>query len=1135
MSDAPAADDDALADQIGRIADEFTEALHRGENPDIDSYARRYPEVASVLREVLPTLQALGASMPPVAATAAPRLPDVLDDYRLGRELGRGGMGIVFEAEQISLKRRVALKVLPVHPALEARYLGRFEREAKTAAALHHTNIVPVFAVGCAQGIHYYAMQLIEGRGLDVILNDMRSRVTSPAALAQVQEEQAQQFPEPLHEQGARPNTSDVSRAGGAPPAYFLAVARMGLQVAEALEYAHERGVVHRDIKPSNLILDQAGILWITDFGLVKHLDGSDDNLTRTGDILGTARYMSPEQAVPKRGPVDARSDIYALGVTLYELLTLQPAFAATDQATLLQQIADEEPVPPRQRNRAVPRDLETIVLRAMAKEPRQRFRSAAALAADLRRFIAGEPIQARSRGVVERVWKWARRRPAVAALVAVSVLAAVSLTAGAIWSNAELRAANERERQRALEAEERERIGRRHLYAAHLSLARQAWDRGYSEQVRTALDRELPTPDREDLRGFEWYYFWNLSHRERRSWVGHRRAVSAVVFAPQARFLATASYDHTIKFWDPATGALLRTIQVGPPTSLALSGDGKTLVAGNYDGTVRVWDTAGGKELAVFRGHTGPVHGVALRGDGAQLASAGADGDIRLWDAVGRGKESIVLHGHTGAVWSVAYHPDGKHLASGGADETTRLWTLGSDEVPVLLKGHTAAVRAVAYTPDGTLLATGSADHTIKLWDVATARSIATLEAHSNPVVTLAFSPDGATLASGGGGDLEPRLATSRAMQLRARPASVKLWDVLTRQQRAILRGHTSPVCAVAFADDGRTLASTGQDLAVFLWNLDGIEPRNILPTPGKELNAVAVAPDGKSLLTASDDQTARLWDIATGLEQARPDENNGPVKAVAFNAEGTRFAIAAGDKRIRLYDAGTRAEVRKLEGHVRQPRALAFSPDGKTLASGGGDFGAAREIIPGEARLWDLAGQRPPIDLIGHTDIIRTVAFSLDGKLLVTGSDDCTAKIWDAGTGKLRQTLGEFAHSVRSAAFSPDGKTLAIACGGVWNAHEPGDVTLWDLEEGKTRLVLRGHRAGVLAVAYAPNGRVLATGSIDGTIKFWDAVTGEERAVLEGHRGLVRALAFTPNGRVLASVDSQGMTRLWFAAGEP
>lgn len=1144
MSEA-AADDDVLADLVGRVADEFTEALKRGEQPDVEAYASQHPEIAAVLREVLPTLQVMrlpaSAAFPAVTPVSGLPLPYVLGDYRLLREIGRGGMGIVYEAQQISLKRPVALKVLPVHPALEAKYLARFEREAKTAAALHHTNIVPVFAVGHEQNVHFYAMQLIDGRGLDQILISMRGRLASPADRTRVQEQQVKELPDPLCATAIKPASAESSRTGVPSSGYFLAVARMGLQVAEALEYAHQRGVVHRDVKPSNLILDNSGIVWITDFGLVKHLDGADgDNLTGTGDVLGTARYMSPEQALPSRGSVDSRSDIYSLGVTLYELLTLTPAFESADQAALLQQIAYEEPATPRQRHRAVPRDLETIVLRAMAKDPRQRYRSAAALAADLRRFIAGEPIQARSLGTLERLWKWSRRRPAVAALLMVIVLAIVSLVAGALWSNAQLRQANEREQQRAREAEERERIGRRHLYAAYLSLAQQAWERGHMARVHTLLEQSIPQrgrddePEPEDLCGFEWHYLWRQSHREQFSWRAHSHTVTALVFDPRGRFLLSGSYDRSIRLSEPTTGKLLKSLSGNREgvTALAISRNGALVASASQDQTIRLFDTESGKGRELGR-HSGPAQAVALSPDGKWLASGGADGSVRLWDLAVE-KEARVFHGHGGAVLAVAFSPDSETIASGGADRTVRLWPLVRDGESKVLEGHTHEVRSLAFAPDGKLLASGSADYTVKLWDVTALKESATLRGHADPVNVVRFSSDGQTLASGDGeASLQPQQpAKSPATQLRARPGEIKLWDVPTARERASLRGHAGPVFAVAFSQDGKTLASGGEEKSIIIWSIAGVERRINLPGHAKEVNSVAFAPDGRTLLTASDDQTARLWDVSEGRELASIQDHNGPIKAVAFATDGRRFATGAGDKLIKLWDTKTRRVLATLQDHRATMRAVVFSPDGKTLASTAGEI--ERKAQPGEVKLWDLETFRERANLKGHGNCVRSAAFSPNGALLATGSDDKTVKLWDVASGRCLRTIEQLPYEARSVAFSPDGAVLAIACGGVWDAHLPGVIQLWDIKEQKVRAVLRGHRAGVMVVAFAPDGRSLASSSTDGSIKLWDPVTGQERAILEGHQGLIRTLAFARDGHVLATGDSDGLVKLWFGAGK-
>jgi eukaryotic-like serine/threonine-protein kinase len=393
-----------LEDRVGRIADEFLTRLQRGESPTIDEYAAANPDIEAVLRDVLPLVRA-GHSTVPSGPDPAP-VPERLGEFRIVREIGRGGMGVVYEAVQEPLGRRVALKVLPAAVQLHGHYLDRFRREAQAAARLHHTNIVPIFGVGEASGIHFIAMQFIDGAGMD--------------------------------------------KARAAQRVGFHEVARIGLQVADALAHAHAAGVLHRDIKPSNLLIDKSGAVWVTDFGLAKLADGED--LTGSGDFLGTLRYAAPERL---SGAGDERSDVYSLGATLYEFLTGRPVFDAATRDQLVRQVAQDEPPRPRRIDPAIPRDLETVVLKALAKAPGQRYASAGAMADDMRRFLDGRPVAARRASPVEQAWRWCRRRPAVASLLALLTTAllallVVSLVGNARLSNALTRVGEERDRAEA-------------------------------------------------------------------------------------------------------------------------------------------------------------------------------------------------------------------------------------------------------------------------------------------------------------------------------------------------------------------------------------------------------------------------------------------------------------------------------------------------------------------------------------------------------------------------------------------------------------------------------------------------------------------------------------------------------------
>jgi WD40 repeat protein/serine/threonine protein kinase len=1129
-----------------RVLESYLASLERGVPARPEELFAQHPDLAEPLREYLASLEFLHRaaanlrSNEPVSK-ASPGLegPELgqLGDFRLLREIGRGGMGVVYEAEQISLSRRVALKVLPFAAALDSKQLQRFKNEAQAAAHLHHTNIVPVFGVGCERGVHYYAMQFIEGLTLAAVITELR------------QEDQESKHLDVVGTLADRVAANETRPSGLLSPihyhqsTFFRTAANLGLQAAEALEHAHELGVVHRDIKPANLLVDEPGNLWITDFGLA-HCQ-SQAGLTLSGDLVGTLRYMSPEQALGKRGLVDHRADIYSLGVTLYELVTLEPAFGGSDREELLRQIAFDEPPPPRQRNKAIPRELETIVLKAIEKSPEARYATAQELADDLRRFLEHKPIQARRPTMLQRAAKWCRRNPRLAgALTAV----AVSLVMGtvvawllALWALAE----RDRADDKAAEAQKEAERARRQAYTANIRLLQQAWDSHNLVQFQSLLDDTAEFLER----GFEWYYWQRLSRVEHLTLVGHSSAVAVVAFAPDGHRVVTGGKDGMARMWDADDGRELLWFSGhrSDITAVAFAPNGQWIVTGSMDRTARVWDAASGRELRILEGqNSGAVRAVAVTPDGKRIVTGCEDGTARVLDATS-GRELLVLKGqmalpgfgasivglmsspelqlplvaasslycgrtgHTAPIWSVAVTADGRRLLTGSVDQTVRVWDAASGRQLLPPLPQEAEVTFVAMSPDGQRLVTGSGIYgVVKIWDAATSRVLAQIGA-TTTISSVTTSPDGKHVVTG------YAYAAGQG----------KVWDLATgRELLTLQERRLSRLTCLAVTPDGRRVATGCSDGATRIWDLVGGRGTRTLLTGHNDVYSLAVTPDGKRIITGSRDGTARVWDAVSGGELLKV-RGGEPLKieaaghwlsCVAITPDGQRMVTGNEDGTAKIWDAVTGQELNRLIGHAPASRvcSIAVTPDGQQIVTGGFDY---------TARVWDASSGRQILPPLVHPARVHSVSVSADGQQLVTGGQDHVVRLWDLATGRELLSRRGQNGEITCVTFTPDGERFVT--GGL-----NGTATIWQTATGNALFLLKGHTGPVDSVAVTPNGERIVTGGSDGTVRLWDAVSGREVLVLKGHTGGVGRVAVSLDGRRIITGSGDGTVKIWEAA---
>lgn len=990
---------------------------------------------------------------------------DALDfgDYELLAEVGRGGMGVVYKARQRSLNRIVALKMMVSGRFATRESVQRLRAEATAAAALQHPNIVAIHEIGEAEGQHFFTMDYVAGRSLAEVISDLRFA------------------------------SYDFNRSS-----------RWVRILAEAIHYAHQRGVLHRDLKPSNVLIDADGQPRVTDFGLAKRLN-EDSELSASGRAIGSPSFMPPEQAEGKRSAIGPHSDVYALGALLYHLLTGRAPFVGGTLEATLSQVLRDDPIPPRTLNPGIPRDLETICLKCLQKEPAKRYASATELARELDRFEHDQPIDARPVGAAERLWRRARRNASVALLTASLILVFLAGMMGVLWQweRAERHARAETSQRLHLERvlTQKEIQEAEALFAARdvpSALARLARTLRQNPTNRVVAARLLTALT---YRGFALPLTAPLAHEA---------TVMCAQFSPDGQRVVTGAADGVVRVWDAQSGQRLFDLprHTRRVRHAVFSPDSERIATASEDGTARVWNARTGESATPPLRHGATVRRVHFSPDGKLVATASGDARAQLWDS-STGQPAAPALTHAEYVNEAVFSPDGKRVATVSEDGTACVWeaTTGQRAIGPMAHEPGSDVTTVRFSPQGDRLVTASMKGAARIWDASNGNLIAKLM-HQGAVAFVAFSPDGTMVVTA------------------SHDRTARVWDAISGQPLTPPLVADAHVLRAEFSSDGRKVF-TISDTTARLWDP---ESGGALTDPFRHEASLehvgGFDPDGARVVTASLDGSAIIWDARPGAARPMKFGLGGRPLMIACSSDGRRVAVAVAppdEADVHAVEVWDLFSGQLIAGPLRHAPDLAnmqFSEDGRHLLT---------VCYRSGARIWDLRTGQLLIPPISHGQPMHVARFSQDGRRVVTAADDDSARVWEVATGRELTAPLRHAEDVLWAEFSlDDGRIATASC--------DNTARVWDAATGKPLTPPLVHELDLRVARFNPDGRSVLTVSEDGAARLWNLETSELIGRPLVHRGNVRSARFSPDGQRVLTVSVDNTARLWDArTGEP